>query len=123
MGFQYKIDKDKRLVETSGGGVFTKDHAIAHQQQLLADPDFEPSFYQLMDLTHVTAFEVSDADIRYLAERSVFSAESRRAIVVKTDEGYGLARMFGIIRELRGEWGIRVFRNHDDAWEWLYPKE
>lgn len=36
----------------------------AHQDRILADPDFDPSYSQLLDFTHVTKIELSPEDIR-----------------------------------------------------------
>ena len=45
----------------------------------------------------------------------VLSAEARRAIVVPTVLGYGMARMYGL---LRGLGGTRVFMDYDKARRW-----
>jgi hypothetical protein len=39
--------------------------------------------------------------------------------LVKDDLQFGLARMFEMHRELRGEAGIRVFRTLDEALDWV----
>ena len=49
----------------------------------------------------------------------MFSPRSRRACVVKDDAQFGLARMFEIHRDLKGESGIRVFRSMEKALEWI----
>ena len=79
-------------------------------------------FSQLMDLTQVTNVEFGTEDLRRLAQRSIFSPDSRRAILVSSDVVFGLSRMFEIFRETLGETGIRVFRNLDDALEWVLAK-
>jgi hypothetical protein len=119
----YKIDKERRLVLSSGAGTFTLADALAHQEKLAGDPDFDPSFSQLMDFTHVTRVELSAEDIRRLAQRTVFSPQSRRAFIMPNDADYGLARMFEILREAQGEYGIRIFRNLDEALDWVLSKE
>ena len=50
---------------------------------------------------------------------TVLSGESRRAILVNNDLKCGLALMFEVFRDIRGEKGIRVFRNLDDARAWV----
>lgn len=122
MPFFYKIDKPRRLVMSTAAGVLSKADVLGHQEQLLKDPDFEPSFSQLSDLTHVTGFDVTAADMRELTERTVFSSESRRAVIVSTELAYGMSRMFGIFRESKGEKGIRVFRKLEDALDWIVGK-
>ena len=44
--------------------------------------------------------------------------DSRRAVVVPSEMGYGMARMYELMQD--GESGqIRVFRNREDAENWL----
>jgi hypothetical protein len=116
----YKIDKEHRVVLSTASGVFDLVAALAHQDQLLADPDFDPSYSQLLDYSHVTEVKIDANDIRKLAERSVFWPCSRRAMYVTRDIEYGFARMFEMLRENAGEKGIRVFRNLDDALTWVF---
>jgi len=107
---------------TTCSGVFTMADALGHQEKLLKDPDFDPSFSQLMDVTGVTTVELGGEDMRRLASRSIFSPNSRRAILVNTDLVFGLARMFEMLREDFGEQGIRVFRDLGDALDWVLAK-
>ncbi len=118
----FKIDKERRLVMSTGAGVFSMTDALAHQENLLKDSDFEPTFSQLWDLTHVTKVDLTSEDLQRLSQRSIFSRDSRRAILVNADLVFGLARMFEAFRENFGEEGIRVFRNLDDALEWVLAK-
>ena len=119
----YKIDKERRFVMSSATGVLNRDYALAHQNRLLADPDFDPSYSQLMDFTHVAQIALTAADVEFLAVRNVFSPDSRRAILVPNDLGFGLGRMFEILRESAGEHGIRIFRNLEEALEWVLAKQ
>ena len=119
----YKIDKERRLVLSSGTGVFNKEAAQSHQERLLADPEFDSSYSQLMDFTHVTQIDLTAADVQQLALRNIFSPESRRAFLVTNDLGFGLGRMFEILRESAGERGIRVFRDLEEALDWVLAKQ
>ena len=115
----YKIEKDRRLVLSSGAGVLTREDILGHMERLSKDPDFDPDFSQLVDFTQITALEIEPEDVRQFAQRTIYSPRSRRAFVVKDDLQFGLARMFEIHRELKGEKGIRVFRNYDEALDWV----
>lgn len=77
----------------------------------------------MFDVTHVTDAQLTSEDIRRLAQTTVFSPDSRRAILVSNDLQFGLSRMFAIIRETFGEKGIRVFRNLDDALDWVLGRK
>ncbi len=69
----YKIDKQRRLVLSSGSGVLTKADLVMHMEQLLNDPDFDPKFSQLADFSQVSGFDLTGDDVRALANKTVFS--------------------------------------------------
>lgn len=119
----YKIDKERRLVMSTGAGILTMAETLAHQNKLANDPDFDPSFSQLMDFTQVTQIELNANDIRRLAQRSIFSPQSRRAFIMPNDAAYGLGRMYETFRESAGEHGIGVFRSLEEALDWILSKE
>lgn len=122
MSASYEIDKQRRLVISTALGTVTFADLLAHQDKLLKDPDFDPSFSQILDFTRVTSFDLEASDVRRLAQRNIFSPESRRAIAAPSDAMYGLGRMFEILRENAGENGIRVFRDLDQAVDWILSK-
>ncbi|HEV2289821.1 MAG TPA: hypothetical protein VGR81_12820 [Candidatus Acidoferrales bacterium] len=119
----YTIDKTRRLVLSSASGVVTKAELVTHRRALTRDPDFDPNYSQIMDFSEVTDVDVEASDIRDLAIEHVFSTTSRRAIIARTSAVYGLARLFEIHRDMRGERGIRVFRDREEAFAWVSGKE
>ena len=122
MPASYNIDKERRLVISTVSGVVTLADGLAHQRNLRNDPDFDPSFSQLMDFRQVIRVDLSGEDVRKLAQTTIFSPNSRRAMLVSSDLEYGLARMFEILRETMGERGIRVFRDLNEALDWVLAK-
>jgi hypothetical protein len=122
MPASYEIDKQRRLVLSTGEDPFTLADGLAHQEMLAQDPDFDPSFSQIMDFTRIAQFDLEASGVRRLAQRTLFSPGSRRAIIVSTDLVYGFARMYEILRENYGDNGIRVFRDLDEALEWILSK-
>jgi hypothetical protein len=123
MPFFMRIEKERRLVMSTAYGVFNLADALEHQRQLESDPDFDPSFSQLADFRQITKLELAADEVRLLAQKTIFSLQSRRAFVVKGDLAFGLARLFEILRETMGEQGIGVFRNLDDALEWVLARQ
>lgn len=124
MPASYRIDKQHRLIVSTASGVLTLDDMLQHQQQLLQDNDFDPSFSQLIDLDDVTQVAVATDDVRRIAEKSVFVPGTRRALVAqKSDVAFGLSRMFETLRNLKGDQGVRVFRDREQALAWLFAKE
>ncbi len=115
----YKIDKDRRIVLSSASDVLRIEDILGHQERLLNDHDFDPSYSQLLDFSQCIRFDLTPDDVRLAARKSIFSPHSRRALVVNNDVQYGLARMFEIHRDLAGEVGIRVFRTIDEALAWV----
>lgn len=104
---------------STADGVLTRQDILGHMDRLSNDPDFDPDFCQLIDFTQITGVEFGPEDVRQFAERSIYSSRSRRALLVKDDLQFGLARMYEIHRELKGESGIRVFRSADEALDWI----
>lgn len=117
----YKIDKERRLVMTTASGVFTREDVLDCQRKLAKDPDFDPTFSQLLDTTHVSKSDVGADDIQKFAETDLFAPHARRAIIVKHDVCYGFARMFELLREGKGEHGISVFRDLEEGLNWVFP--
>jgi len=108
---------------SSGSGVLTREDMVGHQNRLLKDPDFDPSFSQIIDFTNLTRVDIRPEDILFLAERNVFSPKSHRALLADNDLAFGLARMYEMIREAKGETGVRVFRDREAALAWALAKE
>lgn len=117
----YHIDKDRKLVMSTASGVLTREDLTTHMQSLLKDPDFNPSFSQLADFSHITGRELTADDIRDIARTNVFSPNSRRAFIVADDQSESLAEMFAILRDVAGERGIRVFRTLEEGIDWIIP--
>jgi hypothetical protein len=88
-------------------------------RRLLADLHFDPSFSQLFDFLAITSVRLTSDEIRRLAETTVFLPLSPRAFVVSSDLTFALSRMFDSYRRLKGEEGIRIFRDLDEALHWL----
>jgi len=101
----YKLDKERKLVMSTYSGVLTIADALGHQEKLPKDLDFDSSFSQLFDVTRVTDVQLTAEDVRRLARTSVFSPDSRRAMLVDSDLKFGLPRMFEVLRDTMGEKG------------------
>jgi hypothetical protein len=90
--------------------------------RLSADPEFDPTFSQLIDFAGITKVTLSHDEIYDLSSRHVFASDARRAFVTTTMEQFGLARMFQSYRAAKGETGIRVFTVMEEALVWLELK-
>jgi len=119
MPFFYKIDKERKLVMSTAAGELTKADIQLLQDQLREDPDFDPNFSQLSDLTNATGMNITGADMQDLAVTTAFSPNARRAVIASNDLAFGLAKIFEQVRETKGDLGIRVFRKLEDALDWI----
>ena len=119
MSWHYKIDVPNRLVRVQVDGVLSDEDLVSGDAALRNDPEFDPAYYQLLDLRQADGSEVTADGVRALASRPpLFSSSARRALVAPSDLGFGMARMFELLREGKsGE--VRVFRVIEEARAWL----
>ncbi|MBI3880717.1 MAG: hypothetical protein HY301_11740 [Verrucomicrobia bacterium] len=115
----FYIDAKLGVVFSKVTGVLTLADVLDHMERLVRHPDFRPEFNQLLDFREATNMALSNDEVRGLARKNIFSALSRRAFVVSSDLQFGLSRVFATHRELLGEGGILVFREMQEALNWL----
>lgn len=116
----YVIDEDADLVLSRAWGTLTDGDLVANRDAMLADPAFRADLSQLWDFTRVERLDVTGAGVRSLAMGiSPFSSLSRRAIIVTDDAGFGMARMFLLMRDSDTGGSFRVFRDRESALSWL----
>lgn len=118
MSASYHIDPDDRVVYSVGTGVFGDEDLRKHQESLAADPLFDPSYRQLWDLRTVEQIEVTSGGVWQRAHNNPWGAGAKRAVVVGSELGYGIARMFQIM-STDGPDEIEIFRELAPAREWL----
>jgi hypothetical protein len=119
MAWDYKIDVADRLVRVRVHGTLSDADLLEGDRALRDDPEFDPAYYQLVDLREADGSSVTAAGIGSLAARPpLFTPTARRAIVVRSELGFGMGRMFELQRD--GQSGeIRVFRDLQQARSWL----
>lgn len=92
-------------------------------RNLYSRPDFDPNRDVLWDMREadLTAFSTEDIQaIRDLAGRHWGAGgASRAALVVSTDVDFGLTRMYEMLMSASSTNEVRVFRDIDEAREWL----
>jgi hypothetical protein len=123
MGIQYVIDEHFGLVVAEARGHVEDRDLLDYAKRLLADPDRTRAKHELVDLRRVDdSSEVSSAGVRRLAEfwsdRSAMMAGGRLAIIAPSEVGYGMSRMYQILRS-DGPDSIQVFRQRGEALRWL----
>lgn len=116
----YTIDKQQRLVITVASGVVEHAEGVAHQNALLSDPVFDPTFSQFCDFSRVEKMNIATWQIREIALRDVFAPGTRRSVYAPSPSVFGLARMFVAYREIYGGRELMmVFHEREPALHWL----
>jgi hypothetical protein len=115
----YVIDRSARLVVTVAEGRVVFDDIRDHQNRLLADPDFEITFDQLIDTSPAQEVDITQDEARVLAQRRIVSSESRRAFVAVKPHIFGLGRMMEIYHTDLGYAKVRVTDSMQEALNWL----
>src|SRR5262245_46933044 len=118
--WSYLINEDRHLVITSAWDELTGADILEHRRKLNSDARFHRSFYQLVDLTHVTSVALDYKTVEGLCCEHIFSRKSRRAFVAPSLLTQAMSRMFISIRTLSG--GVEqmeVFKDRKTALRWL----
>jgi len=120
MPVECTIDKKRRLVFGSAWGAITFAEVKRYQDQLLADPDFNPEFDQLMDGTGITDWLLSIEEAEAATRRRFFSPASKRAYIRPVPTSAPLARILNAYCEMTKDAShIRVFDDVPSALQWL----
>jgi hypothetical protein len=122
MPIAYRIDTERRLVLTRAWGALTDADILDHKAQLANDPHFHPTMLQLSDVRAVERLDVTTDGVMAMVAHDATNyhrvAGHRMALVVGSDEVFGMARMYGLRRGAAGE-DVGVFREVADAEAWL----
>jgi hypothetical protein len=114
----YTIDPSRRLLLTRAYGILSDADILAGAAEVLADPAFDPTFNEIMDLRELADVAMTTATMSGIAGRSIFKPGVRRAFVTHNEMQFGIARMFSTMSATRGhEW--RIFRSPEEAVIWL----
>jgi hypothetical protein len=123
MPADYRIDVSIRRVFSAGAGHLSHEDLTGHMNRLARDPQFDPSFSQLLDFREVKTTDLNADRIMAVSETRIFSKESKRAFVAPEAYQFGLARMYEAYRAMKDDHRIRVFTDYDEAIEWLDLEE
>jgi hypothetical protein len=120
MPYNYHIEKAQGLVISAALDRVTYAEIRDHQDRVLLDSGFEPTFNQLIDGTKTTALDISSEEARTIAFRRIFSATSRRAYVSPGPAVHGVGLLMAAYQEAGMiSSRMRVFYNFPSAFDWL----
>jgi hypothetical protein len=114
-----EVDSVHQAAIVTVRGELADDGLLEIYREIRKAPDIRAGFSLLIDLQDADGRGVTSAGVQALADAPlVFSAEAQRAVVVPSDLGFGMARMYEMLRE-EGSGRMRVFRDRGEARRWL----
>ena len=116
------VDDSRRTRFIVYEGIVDDVELLKAYKELVARPDFNKTYNDFVDLTHVDEFQVTSKGISdlaaflkpYIGEL----ATTKLAIVATKPYIYGMARMYQSVRDDAPR-KIKVFRDADEAFFWL----
>jgi hypothetical protein len=119
MPANYEINAPRGVIVVTVTGDLTDEGLFEMHRRLERDPAVKPTFALLLDLRQTNAISITSDGVRALADMPlVLSPGSRRAVVVPSDLGFGMARMYGMRRGSKGA-TVEVFRDFAEASRWI----
>lgn len=119
----FSLDHDTRIRSAVFTGAVGDRELLDAYGSLLAEPDYDPNFDDLVDLRQVSRIEVTrDALARVISMYTPIDQlglRTRLAIVAASDFTYGMSRMYELLRGDGVPEEVRVFRSYEEAVEWL----
>jgi len=114
----FSIDATARLSSVKFSGHLTLHDLRTYIMALRQNPDFQPQFSELVDLTEVRSTELDTAKSALLSEATdPFSRESKRAFVVHNERIDHVVRIYQRLRDESPS--IKLFRSMEEARRWL----
>jgi hypothetical protein len=90
-----KIDKRRRIVISTFYGDVNGEELLGHAMKIQADPEFNPAYSEIVDLSGVTSLAVSDASLAALSGRpSLFRDSSLHILVAPAELEFRAARSY-----------------------------
>lgn len=115
MAASYEIHEEPGVVVLTTSGDVSDEEWIEVVAQLRADPRLDRSFGLLIDVRDQVGGGVSSDGVRSLAKvPSLVSATSPKAVLLSTDFGYGMTRMFNLTVG-EDEHAVQIFRDEGEA--------
>ena len=106
------------MVRARATGALDDASLISYVERLLVDPLYTPQLPVLFDATAISSLELSGAGVRDASAAVRENPEhpiARVALVVSGPAAYGMARMYGLLRDVE----VAVFEDRELALAWL----
>jgi hypothetical protein len=117
MNVDQEIDHTHRLIILTLSGELT-DQDLLGLADRMGKASVSRDFSLLIDLRFANGTQVTTEGVHKLAAKPlVLAPQSRRAVVVPSPLGFGMARMYEMLRGKDG--AARVFIDYDEARRWV----
>ena len=120
MPTDFRILPHIRAVHVRSSGVVSLQEILAYEERLAADPGFDPTYTEVIDMRQVERLDLSHADVAtivgYEQNHARYAGVRRVAVVAPADLEFGLARMYEMLGD-DSPMETEVFRNLDEACE------
>lgn len=115
VAYSIKIDRQKRLVISTFTGTFTPNALGEGRRVLAEDPDFDPSFGHIIDLSRVTSVEFPSTAVHTtIQESSIFSDDAIQVVIAPDRIKFEFAKVFKD-RASKQRPGLQVTRTMEAA--------
>lgn len=95
MPFSFLIDKERKLIVSTFTGRFTPESVLSGRRALSGEPEFDPSFAHILDLSRVTKVEIDNATVEQLSrDRTMFDRDAVQVIVAPEKLKFEFAKLF-----------------------------
>ncbi len=96
---------------------------IGYLKDLYNSSDFNPELNDIWDLRNADFSSISSEDVRslmkYVSKKWGKSGKNKAVIVVSSELDYGMSRMYEILMEARTTGKIAVYKDINEAIEWI----
>lgn len=114
---EYVVDVESKLVRVKFGKKLAFGDIERYAKLLQLNPQFRPSYAEIVDLTEVEELDLDAEEFLKLADKvDPFSPEAKRAFVVRTLFQSHAAGMHKVLRPQRN---IEIFDTDGDAERWI----
>src|SRR5262245_40949323 len=122
MALTYTIDAAQKNIRVIATGELSPEELVDLHHRFAGSPEVRPDFSILLDLRQARGEGFTTEGVRTLAALAALPTRldpaSRRAVVVRSDLGFGVARMYGLRRGDRIT-AFEVFRDLEEAERWI----
>ncbi|MBU8920772.1 MAG: STAS/SEC14 domain-containing protein [Bacteroidales bacterium] len=126
MGISTEIDRESGLRIHVVTGRLTMEDLIGSLEKVYSRPDYDPAMNVLWDLRDADFSAFVSPQIQQVRDfvTSNWGTEgtSHAAMVVSSDEAFGLMRMYEFYLKQKSRNEVQVFRDYDEALDWITKK-